>query len=215
MNNPEHRIWPDGACVRFTAEAKTAMEKRPGTTKALRTPGRGPWMQTYSGGQFFPLQPRPEDVHPVDIAHALSMLCRYNGHVREFMSVAEHCVLLSHAVPADNALWALLHDATEAYVGDMVRPLKRQMHDYRAVEDGVMVAIAARFGIDPVMPEEVHLADARILLDERAVLMTPPPADWGLGHLEPLGVEIQAWSPTQANRHYTNRLNELLGDDLK
>jgi hypothetical protein len=161
---------------------------------------RGDWMQTFTGLQFYPLSPRPEDVEPSDIAHALGMLCRYNGHVDAFYSVAEHCVLMSHAVSPENALAALLHDATEAYVGDMIRPLKRSMPDYVAVEDRVMVAIARRFGlpltaknsqapqgtdyaISPaamlavpdefiyVMPAEVKDADSRILLTERAALM--------------------------------------------
>src|SRR4051812_20612492 len=88
---------------------------------------RGDWMQTYTGRAFWPLDAQPEDVDPLDIAAALSMLCRYGGHVSRFYSVAEHCLLMSEAVAPEHALWALLHDATEAYMGDMVRPLKRQM----------------------------------------------------------------------------------------
>jgi hypothetical protein len=86
---------------------------------------RGDWMQTFTGRAFYPLDPRPEDIDPVDIAHALSLICRYGGHSSRFYSVAEHCVLMSHAVAPEHALWALLHDATEAYLGDMIRPLKR------------------------------------------------------------------------------------------
>lgn len=88
---------------------------------------RGSWMQTYTGRRLFPMDPSPADVDIIDIAHALSMQCRYNGHVRRFMSVAEHCVLISENVPAQDALWGLLHDATEAYVGDMIRPLRDQV----------------------------------------------------------------------------------------
>src|SRR5699024_9817293 len=171
---------------------------------------RGHWMQTFTGRQFFPMNPRPEEVHAADIAHALSMQCRYNGHVRRFYSVAEHCVHLSYAVGEDNALWALLHDATEAYVGDMVAPLTRHMSTYRETEDRVSAAIAEPFGLDPEMPQEVRTADRRILLDERAALMTPAPADWGLDQLEPLGVQIMAWPPHEARRHYLNRLHELI-----
>ena len=171
---------------------------------------RGDWMQTFTGRQFYPMDPHPDDVDPLDIAHALSLLCRYNGHVTRFYSVAEHCVLMSQTFtdPA-LALWALLHDATEAYVGDMIRPLKRSMPDYRAAEDRVMRAIAARFGIADTMPAEVHEADSRILLAERDALMRPSGHAWGIDGLEPLPVEIRAWPPLVAEQEYLDRLAEL------
>lgn len=68
----------------------------------------GDWMQTASGRMFWPVDPRPEDVEINDIAHALSLTCRYCGHVREFYSVAQHSVLVSDAAPAENRLWPLL-----------------------------------------------------------------------------------------------------------
>lgn len=169
------------------------------------------WMETQSGARFWPTDPRPEDVHVDDIAHALSHICRYGGHVDQFYSVAEHCVLMSYAVAPENALHALLHDATEAYVGDMIRPLKHQMPDYRQAEDRVWEAIAARFAIDPAIPDEVHEVDTRILLDERAALKTRSRHAWGIdAHFLPLGVPIQAWSPWQAKTKYLSRLGDLL-----
>lgn len=170
---------------------------------------RGSWMQTYTGRQFYPLDPQADDIEPLDIAHSLSMQCRYNGHSHSFMSVAEHCVLMSRAVSPAHALWALLHDATETYVGDMIRPLKVHMPDFVAAEDAVMVAVAQRFGIDPVMPAEVREVDTRILLDERAALFPAPAGDWDI-HVEPLGVKIQCWHPSEARRQYLARLGELL-----
>lgn len=186
---------------------------------------RGDWMQTYTGRQFYPLNPRPEDIDIVDIAHALAMQCRYNGHVQRFYSVAEHCVLLSHAVAPDNALWALLHDATEAYVGDMVRPLKRSMPDYVAVEDRVMMAIALRFGLTGghhvshpqyrlgelaglTMPAEVKEADTAILLNEREALLSAPPRPWSTDGGR-LAVTIEAWAPAEAEHRYLSRFAEL------
>ena len=85
----------------------------------------GNWMQTFSGMKYYPHDPRPEDFKIEDIAHALSMLCRYNGQCQEFMSVGQHSVLMSYYVSKENALWALLHDASDAYMGDMIRPIKR------------------------------------------------------------------------------------------
>lgn len=175
----------------------------------LDGPRRGDWMQTFTGRQFWPMDPRPDEVDPSDIAHALSMLCRYNGHVDRFYSVAEHCVLMSEAVAPEHALWALLHDATEAYVGDMVRPLKRHMPDYVAAEDRVMAVIGERFGLTGSMPAEVKDADNRILLTERAALLSTPPAPWGLEHLEPLPVHVVGWDPFYAEARYLDRLYEL------
>lgn len=170
---------------------------------------RGDWMQTFTGRQFWPLDARVEDIDPVDVAHALSLICRYGGHVRRFYSVAEHCVLMSRAVAPEHALWALLHDATEAYVGDMVRPLKRQMPEYVAAEDRLMLVIADRFGIPSGMPEEVKDADNRILLTERAALLAHAPAPWAQDQLRPLDVEVTGWLPGQAEAEYLTRLREL------
>jgi hypothetical protein len=156
------------------------------------------------------MDPDPAEIHPDDIAHALSLLCRYNGHVDRFYSVAEHCILMSHAVPEEDALWALLHDATEAYVGDMIRPLKRSMPEYRAAEDRVMAAIATHFGLVGPMPASVKDADNRILLTERAALMSAvPPRAWVQDALEPLPVEIVGMYPTHAEAAYHFRLYEL------
>lgn len=164
---------------------------------------RGHWMQTYTGRKFYPMAPAAEDVYPEDIAHALSLLCRYNGHVRRFYSVAEHCVHVSRSLGPEWALWGLLHDATEAYVGDMIRPLKLHMPDYRAAEDRVMVAIAERFGLSTAeMPDAVRQADNRVLLDERAALMSPAPDHWSVEDLEPLGVQIGGWTPSTAEHEY-------------
>lgn len=165
-------------------------------------------MQTFTGRQFYPLDPRPEHIDIIDIAHSLSMQCRYNGHIHRFYSVAEHCVLASQNVAPENALWALLHDATEAYVGDMVRPLKINMPEYRHAEDKVMLAIAERFGISLTMPDEVHSVDRRLLLDERAALMGPPAGDWRIEG-DPLGIEIHAWQPDTARTRYLERFAEL------
>lgn len=180
---------------------------------------RGNWVQTYTGRRFYPLDPRPSEVDALDIAHALSLICRYGGHVSRFYSVAEHCVLMSQAVAPEFALWALLHDATEAYVGDMVRPLKHHLPEYVAIEDGVMRAVATSFGLDfpprlsglVRMPDAVKEADSRILLDERAELMRTPAGRWECDHLEPLGVKVRGWDPLTAEVLYLARLGELTG----
>jgi uncharacterized protein len=171
----------------------------------------GDWMQTYTGRAFWPLDPRPEEIDPLDIAHALGMLCRYGGHVRRFYSVAEHCVLMSRAVAPEFALWALLHDATEAYLVDVPRPIKHYLPDYVAIEHRLMAVICERFGLDATEPPEVKDADNRILLDERAKLLKTPPRPWApeIEGLQPLGVRVTGWGPRLAQRIYLDRLNEL------
>lgn len=171
--------------------------------------GRGDWMQTHTDRKFYPLDPRPEDISVYDIARGISMQCRYNGHVKRFYSVAEHCWHMSHAVPEEDALWALLHDATESYVGDMVRPLKKHMPDFSAAEDRVMAAIVDKFGLATYdMPQSVRDADNRILLDERDALKGTPPDEWDVP-FEPLGITIHGWLPEKAEVMYLGRLAGL------
>lgn len=182
---------------------------------------RGDWMQTHTGVAFYPLSPRAEDVSPLDIAHSLAMQCRYNGHVKRFYSVAEHCVLMADFIidgsdirdaetARELALWALLHDAAEAYIGDMVRPLKLHMPAFRRADDDVTAVIADRFGlVSRTIPPEVKAIDTRILLDERAALLGTPPGEWTMEGMQPLGVKIHAWDPERAKREYMLRLVEL------
>lgn len=182
---------------------------------------RGDWMQTFSGRRFWPLHPRAEDVCVEDIAHALSLQCRYGGHCLWFYSVAEHSVLLAKWVLDHGAgsiverrilaLWLLLHDGGESYVSDMVRPLKRHMPEFRNVEDGVTWAIYERFGLDPAMePREVKQLDNRILMDERAQVMCPTGDDWHFGgETEPLGVKLQFWSPERAEQEFLAMFGHL------
>lgn len=171
---------------------------------------RGDWMQTYSGKRYFPMDPRPEDIDPVDIAHALSLLCRYGGHIDRFYSVAEHCVKLSYTVPPELALQALLHDATEAYVVDVPRPVKRYLADYRMVEDKVWKAIAIHFGVPVELDMAVKEHDTRILLNERQVLMRNAEVGaWSMDGMKPLDTTIDGWPPAEAEARYLARLKEL------
>lgn len=167
---------------------------------------RGDWMQTYTGRKFYPYDPRVEDVDILDIAHALSMTCRYNGHCKQFYSVAQHSVLLAECATAPNALRALLHDAPEAYVGDMIRPIKHHpgMVSFLWVEEVVEKAVCARFNLPyPLVNSEIKRLDNAILLDEQAQVMIQTPHDWGVSG-EPLGVEIERWSPETARWKFMN-----------
>jgi hypothetical protein len=166
-------------------------------------------LMTASGLDFYPLAPDPADVRIEDIAHALSNICRYGGHVREFYSVAQHSVLVSRAMPPHLRLWGLLHDAAEAYVGDIPRPLKRHLAGYEAIEAGVMAAIVTALGLSPAtMPPEVKLADNRIIADEARALMPERAQDWGEAGFE-LGIHIIAWSPPIAREAFMARYRTI------
>lgn len=163
--------------------------------------GRGNWMQTFTGRQFWPLDPDPAAIDIVDIAHSLALTCRYAGHVKRFYSVAEHLVLMAMHVSLPAQKWALLHDASEAYLVDVPRPVKPALTNYRVIEARVMSAVCERFGLIGDMPAEVKDADDRILVDERAALMAPCEADWNLRG-PALGVHIEGWAPVEAEQAF-------------
>jgi hypothetical protein len=183
----------------------------------LHVPRKGNWMQTVSGRQFWPLDPRPEDIDIEDIAHALSMQPRYGGHCRHFYCVAEHSDLVSREAElrfGDKRISraALLHDASEAYLVDIPRPIKAHLSNYKELEARLCEVIATKFGVAYPWPAEVHEIDERILLDERNFLLGQSPAPLGDGwpdHLEPLGAVIRGLTPYQAKAAFMERFREL------
>jgi len=168
------------------------------------------WMMTKSGRAFFPLAPRVGEAAITDIAHALSMICRYGGHALKFYSVAEHSVHVARAVGAvepEATLEALLHDATEAYLGDMIWPLKQDRehsHMHRIAEARLARTLAGTFGTRYPAPAIVKQMDERILVNERAALLPKarePRYEWGPEWGEPIrGLNIRAccWPPERA-----------------
>lgn len=136
------------------------------------------WILTQSGQQFDLLRPTASMIKPVDIAHALSRLCRFNGHTRAHYSVAQHSLIVASLVPVEHQLVALLHDATEAYIGDMTRPLKAVMPEYKFVEHQIWLAVCERFDIQIDLPSCVKHADMVALATERRDLMPEHPGEW-------------------------------------
>lgn len=178
--------------------------------KDIKKDRQGDWLVTYTGKKFYPFDPREEEIDPVDIAHALSNMCRFGGHSLGFYSVAQHCVLVSQLCAPENALVGLLHDASEAYLADMPSPLKRNsiFDGYREVENKVMSVILTSFGLKPTIPDEVHLVDRRILATEARDLTLGGGLGWS-GMPDPYDMHIKPWSQEYAKTKYFSRLHEL------
>lgn len=153
---------------------------------------------TYTGTAFKPLDPDPALISIEDIAHALANSCRFTGHVREFYSVAQHSVLCSEIVPDELALTALLHDASEAYLSDISRPIKMQPEFgdvYKKYEVRLEKAVAERFGLTYPWPDEVKWADNVLLRTEQRDLMPELFRHAGEDYLDQA---ITPWSPRDA-----------------
>jgi len=157
-------------------------------------------IHTFTGRMVDPLALRAEDVCIEDIAHHLSMQCRFSGAVRYFYSVAQHSALVARYVPVEYALDALMHDAAEAYLQDMARPLKvSHVGDlYREAEDHVERVLAEVFGLAYPHPEIVSEVDVRVLVTEARDLLHGTEA-WGYYQdVSPYDEIVQPWYPPLA-----------------
>lgn len=153
------------------------------------------WFQTRTGKVFRPWSIEDGMVCIQDVAAALSKICRFGGHCSRFYSVAEHSILLHDHVLAqtgsrESAKVALLHDAAEAYLYDIPRPIKARLPDYRALEAEIESAVAARFGLEELLPAWMKEYDNRMLHSEMLALMPNRPMAWACETLEPLPITI-------------------------
>lgn len=189
------------------------------------------WIETHGGSQFHLLAPRLEEINARDIAYALAGIGRYNGHFRRvggrIYTVAEHSCHISDKIAeavrdpsspyylADELdqliaqLTGLCHDAAEAYIGDMTRPLKVKMTAFKDVEARIDAVIAQAFGTTFPLPPIVKEFDTRILVDERAQGMSLSNNKWATDELKPLGVTVQWWSTDDAEEQFTIRFKAL------
>lgn len=175
---------------------------------------RGDFMLTAGGRQFWPLDPRADEVEIDDIATALSHQGRYNGHTRHFFSVAQHSAEMAQWFMGKRDLplarEALLHDAAEAYVGDVIRPLKKYLTGFADIEHGVETVVRQRFGLADALPAAVKQADTRILVDEMIALFPHDALQrLGLSARARLGIEIRPLFPTVARDRFMATYREL------
>ena len=152
----------------------------------------GPWIQTFTGRRVFLANPDEGQIDIVDIAHALARLCRYTGHTSRHYSIAEHSVHVCHQLPGPLAFDGLMHDAAEAYLGDVSAPLKSLLPDFRRIEKHMESVIARKFGLATVLHRAVKEADLRMLFTEREQLL-PDRLPWdGEDDFPPYALDLSA-----------------------
>jgi len=168
-----------------------------------------------SGYYFSFTEPGQSYISIDDIAHALSNLCRFAGHTRVFYSVAQHSVMVSRIVSSEARLAGLLHDAAEAYIGDVTTPLKMLLSQYREIERSVEKVIFNRFSIPDTLSPEIKHADLRLLATERRDLMTDKTGagTWPIiQDIEPLSEPIIPLSPKEASNLFLQEYEKIISE---
>lgn len=180
----------------------------------MLVPGR---IMTFTGMLFDIASPEADDFRIEDIAHALSLNCRYGGHCRSFYSVAQHSFYASYMVKSEMAKAALLHDATEAYMHDLPRPLKALLPDYKKLELALGCKIALAFDLPVCAFEDpdIKVIDNRLMALEATVLVNNPKVIWDCvggipdGSMFDIDQNFHGWTPDMAERAFLSRFNEL------
>lgn len=172
---------------------------------------RGPWVGTFTKKRLHFLDPSPDEIDITDIAHALSQVVRFNGHMQRFYTVAQHSVMLSKICDTHLAKTFLLHDAPEAYMGDMATPLKVLLPNYEVIENNLCRAIFETFDVNYELMDEIHELDYRACVTEAELMLPGGASGWGR-QAEPLGISIIPVPPHIAEIQFLNRFLELFGE---
>jgi hypothetical protein len=165
------------------------------------------YITTYGGTHFYPTNPKPEDIHITDIAHALSLICRGNGHVKTFFSVGQHCINCALEAEARGAggrliLACLLHDASECYMSDVPRPFKKTMVEYQKQEEYLLQMIYQHFLGSALTEDEQkflkQIDDDLLYYDLKELLNEPPEGEAPVLHID-LNYEVQPFETVEKN----------------
>ena len=168
------------------------------------------YVSTFCGNRFYPLVPHIDQVDIEDIAHGLAYQCRFNGQTREFYSVAQHSLAVAELVAPHQRMAALLHDAAEAYLGDMVKPLKVLLPAFAVLEERVTDIIARAFEIDFSDYAPIKRADLIALATEKRDLMPHSAERWAyLDDIVALPELIVPMSPGEAKTRFLETFARL------
>lgn len=174
-----------------------------------------PSIQVSSGAYFDFTSPNKRLVSIDEIAHSLSQICRFTGHCSEFYSVAQHSVLVSYLVPCERAFEGLMHDAHEAYIGDVSSPLKMLLPQYQELDKYISAAVRAQFGLPAALDPSVKAADLVMLATEQRDLFPHNPEDarfWRILHgVTPMSERLQPMRCDIAYAAFMHRYYELGG----
>lgn len=162
-----------------------------------------------SGEYFYFSHPEESCFTVEDIAHALANTCRFNGHCQQFYSVAQHCVLVSSHLPANLRYQGLMHDAAEAFIGDVTRPLKQLLPDYVAISGRIEAAVFGRLGLPKKLNPLVKKADLRALLTEQRDVMSNRDEWPCLRGLRPFAEPIIPLPPHMAREEFLRRFRNV------
>lgn len=169
----------------------------------------GPTILTFDGHYFSFAEPDPAHFTLRSIAQGLANTCRFGGQCYPFYSVAEHSVWVSRLVPEEFALAALFHDAAEAFIGDMPKPLKVLLPDYQEVERRIEEVLFPALGLPVKLPPEVEHADRVMLATEQQQLMRNKDRwEWTDG-IEPANIQLRCFTPNYAYVFFKERAREL------
>jgi uncharacterized protein len=171
--------------------------------------GKGPRIMLASGTWFDFLDPENSEFTIQDIAQGLGNICRYSGQCSRFYSVAEHSLHVSEAT-LTNKLEGLMHDAAEAFLGDITRPLKQLLPDYKKIEKTVERAIFRRFGLNYSALATLKKIDLSVLAAEQEQMMPRGTDYWSAeSGIPPANIRVRFLSPSAATAAFLQRYQEL------
>lgn len=174
--------------------------------------GADGWIETNSHETYFYGKRNPENINILDIAHGLSNLCRYSGQCNYFYSVAQHSCIVHDVAPIHLKAIGLFHDAAEAYISDIPRPVKNIVPEIKKLERKIQIEVSERFKLTFPWSSQIEILDSQLMLRE-AQLLFDGGVSWTVEGLPPLEINIPSfWSPKRAKREFLFRYEVLCND---